>query len=94
MSAESAAFALEILTPTGALPPRRLRFLDVPAEGGRLTVLPRHQPLICLLRAGEVVTRDEAGSEERWRIDTGTLTVGRAGVTLLTPRIESTARRR
>ena len=75
---------LEMVTPTGALPPRAVQFLDVPAEGGRLTILARHQPMVCLLRAGTVVARDAEGAEEQWTIRSGTLTVERGGVTLLT----------
>ena len=45
-------FKLEIVTRDAGYPPREVTSLNVPAARGRLTVLARHQPLVCMLQAG------------------------------------------
>lgn len=77
-------FTVEILTPRRAHPPHEVRSLDVPAAEGRLTVLPRHQPFICELAAGDVKVVNTDGERETWSIGQGTLWVKPDGVTLLT----------
>jgi F0F1-type ATP synthase epsilon subunit len=81
-------FELEILTPDRAAPPRPVESLSVPAEGGRLTVLSRHQPLVCLVRAGAVHITAADGQREHWTVGPGTLRVARDRVTLLTERAQ------
>jgi F0F1-type ATP synthase epsilon subunit len=77
-------FPLRIVTPDLALPPREVESLDVPAEEGRLTVLARHQPMICLVRAGRARIA-AAGRLEDWTIAAGVLRVDRQETVLLTP---------
>jgi F0F1-type ATP synthase epsilon subunit len=86
------SFEFEILTPTGGVPRREIAFLNVPAVGGRMTVLARHEPAICALGPGEVVARDASGTEERWNIESGTLAVSRSGAALLTQRTAALSR--
>jgi len=75
-------FRLRIVTPELSYPDREVVSLDVPAEAGRLTVLARHQPLVCLVREGEV--RVGTGSAvERWQVKAGVLRVQPADVVLL-----------
>lgn len=76
-------FELEIVTPDGGPPPLAATSLDVPAEGGRLTVLPGHQPLIAALRAGRTRVVGAAGARADWLTGPGTLTVAPDGVCLL-----------
>lgn len=76
-------FKLEIVTRDAAYPSRDVTSLNVSAEKGRLTVLARHQPLVCSLHAGRTVIRDDEDRKEDWHIGEGTMTVTRKGVTLL-----------
>jgi len=76
-------FRLEVVTRDAGYPPRNVTSLNVPAEKGRLTVLARHQPLVCMLHAGQVVILDAEGAREDWRIGEGTMTVTPKIVTLL-----------
>ncbi len=76
-------FKLEIVTRDAGYPPREVTSLNVPAARGRLTVLARHQPLVCMLQAGRVTILDAEGAGEDWRIGEGTMTVTREIVTLL-----------
>ena len=75
-------FTLRIVTPALAYPDREVVSVDVPAEAGRLTVLARHQPLVCLVRKGEV--RIGTGSAvECWQVKAGVLRVQPSNVVLL-----------
>ena len=77
-------FALEVVTPAYAAPPRPVVAVEAPGEAGDLTILAGHQPLVCLLRAGEVRVRNDRDEVERWTVEPGTLIVTPDGVTLLT----------
>ena len=81
-------FTLEIVTPEKAFPPQQVSFLDVPAVKGRLTILPRHEPCVCLLKAGTVTLRDGAGEEEIVTISSGAMEVTREHTTLLVDKVE------
>jgi F-type H+-transporting ATPase subunit epsilon len=81
------AFRLEIVSPDTAYPARDVAALDVPAAGGRLSVLARHQPLVCLLEAGTVRLRSADGVVEEWTIEGGSLRVASDMVTLLVRRL-------
>ena len=77
-------FRLRIVTPDLAYPPREVESLDVPAEEGRLTVLARHQPMICLVRTGQARIAASGGPED-WTIAAGVLRVDRGETVLLVP---------
>lgn len=68
-------FSLTLATPRQSLTRKGLVFLDVPAADGRLTILPNHQPLVCVLRDGEMVLRLQNGREERHPVGQGAMTV-------------------
>ena len=85
-------FQLEIVTPDRADPVRDVAAIEVPAEGGRLTVLAGHQPLVCLLRPGILRIRPPAGAPEEWRVAGGTLTVAPERVTVLTREASAASR--
>ena len=68
-------FALTLTTPRDSLTREGLVFLDVPAADGRLTVLPDHQDLVCVLRDGELILRLANGIEERHAVGAGAMTV-------------------
>jgi F0F1-type ATP synthase epsilon subunit len=76
-------FKLEIVTPDTAYPPRDVVSVNVPAENGPLTVLARHQTMLCCLKTGTAKIVDENSHEETWTIGQGTLTVRREMVTML-----------
>jgi F-type H+-transporting ATPase subunit epsilon len=77
-------FAFEIVTPAQAHPAREVVSVDAPGEDGRLTIMARHEPLVCLLRAGPVNIRTAEGGQETWSVAGGALAVRPDGVTLLT----------
>ena len=72
------------VTPCAAHGPRDISAVDVPAEKGRLTVLARHEPMVCSLREGLLLVDDAEGQREQWRIGPGVMHVGRERVTVLT----------
>ena len=82
-------FTLEIVTPEKTFPSQEVSFLDVPAVKGRLTILPHHEPCVCLLKAGNISIRDEAGKETAISVDIGTMEVTREKTTLLLSHIDA-----
>ena len=54
-----------------------------PAANGDIGVLPRHAPLLSLLRPGEVVVRTPEGVDEAFYVNGGVLEVQPAAVTIL-----------
>ena len=74
---------IDIITPNGADLIPEATFLDAPAEEGRLTVLPRHEPLICYLTGGDVTIRESGETETQWIIGEGTLSVTQKTATVL-----------
>ena len=78
-----AVFALEFLTRDSCAPSRDVTSVNAPGVEGRLTVLARHEPMTVLLKAGELIIRDAAGTAEHWRVGPGALRVRPGGATLL-----------
>jgi F0F1-type ATP synthase epsilon subunit len=76
-------FNYEIITPDKAYPPREVVSLTVLAENGPLTVLARHQPMVCCLKSGKAKITTADLQEEFWNMGQGTLTVRHEMVTLL-----------
>ena len=70
-------FPLEIVSRDEAFPLREVVSL------GRLTVLAGHQPLVCMLKEGEIIIDSPEGERERWQTTGGTMTVEREQVTVL-----------
>lgn len=54
-------FDLSVVTPEGAVFEGEASMIIVPGDAGEIGVLPRHAPLVAMLRAGE--TRIRVGSE-------------------------------
>ncbi len=54
-------FDLSVVTPEGAVFEGEANMIIVPGEAGELGVLPRHAPLVAMLRAGE--TRIRVGTD-------------------------------
>jgi F-type H+-transporting ATPase subunit epsilon len=79
----SRTFTLEMIAPDQAPPPQAVASLNVPAENGRLTVLARHQPIVCALRPGTITVTDAKGEARAWQIGAGVLTVQDNRATLL-----------
>jgi F0F1-type ATP synthase epsilon subunit len=84
-------FKLEIVTPDRAYPPRDVVSVNVPAENGPLTVLARHQAMLCCLKPGTAKIVNDDSREETWIIGPGTLTVRREIVTMLVQDAENSA---
>ncbi len=81
-------FTVTAITPARPEAPRSVVALNLPGDGGRLTVLARHQPLICALRGGTIRAVNADEQPETWTISPGTISVERDGsVTLLVQRI-------
>lgn len=76
-------FKYEIITPGKVYPPCEAVSLNVLAEEGPLTVLARHQPMVCCLKNGKARITNTDLREELWNMGQGTLTVRREMVTLL-----------
>jgi len=76
-------FRLELLTPARRYAGRDVEALDVPAAGGRLTVLARHEPFVCAIAAGPMTVRPPGGAVERWTVAPGAMMVKPGAVTLL-----------
>ena len=76
-------FTLEIVARETHSPARAAISLDVPAAGGRLTVLAGHQPMICSIVAGTARILLADGSRERWNVTEGALRVGRGETVLV-----------
>jgi F0F1-type ATP synthase epsilon subunit len=76
-------FKFEIVTPDMAYPPREIVSVNAPSVEGPLTVLARHQTMLCCLKNGNVKITNPDSSEESWAIGQGTLTVRRGMVTML-----------
>jgi F-type H+-transporting ATPase subunit epsilon len=55
------SFDLSVVTPEGAVFEGEANMIIVPGDAGEIGVLPRHAPLVAMLRAGE--TRIRVGSE-------------------------------
>jgi F0F1-type ATP synthase epsilon subunit len=79
------AFELVLITPAGVRRVPDAVFLDVPAASGRLTVLPRHEPLVCQLKAGTLRWRAADGSADRVQVPGGVLTVSAGRAAVATP---------
>jgi F0F1-type ATP synthase epsilon subunit len=76
-------FKYEIVTPNKAYPPCEAVSLNVLAEEGPLTVLARHQSMVCCLKTGKAKITTADLHEEIWKMGQGILTVRREMVTLL-----------
>ena len=74
---------LEIVTPDGVTGPLPFTAVDVPADDGRLTVLPGHEAFACLIKEGPVRTRDEHNATSGFNVGAGSMTVKDDRVTLL-----------
>jgi len=78
------AFKLEWVTPQRVHVEKEVVAVRAPGHEGQLSILARHQPLVCLLREGVVEVQPAQGYTELWRVAAGTLIVRRAGVTIVT----------
>jgi len=79
-------FLLKVITREGERLSRDVVSVDVPAARGRLTVLARHQRLVCRVLPGVVKVVDASGAREAWDVAGGALQVEPAETTLLVPR--------
>ena len=79
MADPAISFPLAIITPAGAAAERDVAALILSATGGRMSVLPRHMPIMAALDAGETLLTRPDGITETWQSGSGTLSVDRAG---------------
>ena len=59
------------------------RSVTCPGTEGELTVLKGHEPLVSVLKEGEIIVRDEDSNEKSFNIKKGILEVHRGGVVVL-----------
>jgi len=71
----TATFHLEVVTLNKKLYDQKVSSLTVPGADGELTILANHVPLVVLLKAGEILVKDESGQESFLVISRGSLTV-------------------
>ena len=79
----SKTLQLNIVLPETPMPTRTVSGLDLPADGGRLSVWANHQPIIAALIPGSMTIILETGQRERWTISAGALQVENNVATLL-----------
>jgi F-type H+-transporting ATPase subunit epsilon len=65
----TAAFKLEVTTPTGQVYSKDVDMVTLPGQEGEMGILPMHVPLITLLGDGEIIARH--GNEEDHILVTG-----------------------
>jgi F-type H+-transporting ATPase subunit epsilon len=73
---------VEIITPKGIEFCDEVKEMIVPTRSGQITVLPRHVPLISVLKAGKMVVITEKDRIEK-EIEGGILEVGKEKAVLL-----------
>ena len=81
-------FRLCILTAEGTVLDTRAEYCRIPTADGSLGILANHAPMLCALREGSFLFRDEVGEETRYRLSGGVADVGGNAVTILTDRAE------
>ncbi|MBP9758414.1 ATP synthase F1 subunit epsilon [Candidatus Dojkabacteria bacterium] len=65
-----------IATPNGVIYDKKALSITIPTESGVITVLDEHQPMISLLRAGEIIINEESnGADYLLSVSTGVLEV-------------------
>jgi F0F1-type ATP synthase epsilon subunit len=79
MAEYTTPFPVTVTTPAGAVGPRTVVALNLPATGGRMSVLAHHAPLVAALDAGETRLTLPGGATELWQSGDGVLTVDGAG---------------
>ena len=61
MAKDQATIEFKIVTPQGVVYDDQIEKITIPTQSGLITVLPNHQPLVSLLRAGELqIHKDES----------------------------------
>ena len=87
MAETTTPFPVTVSTPAGAVASRTVVALNLPATGGRMSVLAHHAPLVAALDAGESRLTLPGGTTELWESGDGVMTVdGAGGATLLVTR--------
>ena len=81
-AARSTEIAVKIVTPERVTFEGIAQRLQAPGWLGEFGVLPRHAPMLTLLRAG-TVTLETATGTVRWNVGTGFAEVGPTHVTIL-----------
>ena len=65
-----------IATPNGVIYDKKAKSITLPTESGVVTILDDHQPMISLLKAGEIgITEDEGTPDFIMSVSTGVLEV-------------------
>lgn len=57
--------------------------VTLPGSEGEMTLLADHTPLVSALRAGTITVRKADGTQEQFRVESGTLEVSNNTVTIL-----------
>ncbi|MFA6376093.1 MAG: ATP synthase F1 subunit epsilon [Candidatus Paceibacterota bacterium] len=73
---------VEIITPKGIEFDQDVREIILPTQTGEIAVLPKHVPLISVLKAGAMKIMADSGNIEK-EIEGGILEVGREKVVVL-----------
>ncbi len=66
---------LEIITPEKELFSGEAKSVSLPGMGGGLGILDNHAPLITVLKQGQVVIKDESGTESTFDVNGGVVEV-------------------
>jgi F-type H+-transporting ATPase subunit epsilon len=81
--AERSTIHVDIVSPEGELFSGEATEVFAPASQGDLGIMPRHAPLLTLLRPGEVRVRTPDGAEQHYFVGGGALEVQPTRVTVL-----------
>ena len=80
--ARTGALAVKIVTPERVTFDGAADAVQAPGWVGEFGVLPKHAPILALLKEG-VVTITSGGTKQSWRVGTGFAEVGPTHVTIL-----------
>lgn len=79
----TAAFKLEITTPTGQVYSKDVDMVTLPGQEGEMGILPMHAPLIAMLGDGEIIAR-RGNEEDRLLVTGGCVEITAERVAILT----------
>lgn len=57
--------------------------VTVPADGGEMTILSHHMPLVTILKKGKITVKTKDGIKEEYHVDSGFLEIGKTETVIL-----------
>ncbi|MCU0610229.1 MAG: F0F1 ATP synthase subunit epsilon [Candidatus Eisenbacteria bacterium] len=78
-----ADYPLAVVTPVGTVYSARVLSVVAPGLSGRLGVLARHMPLLCVLRPGPLLCHEASGVWLQFEVEAGILEVTPEGAEII-----------